>query len=90
VADVLPTAQETGSGDPEAELIDNVLGTHVPLEEAEAILKRLNFTSSDWAMGVGRLPRCSGRRDDSEDLVEEVGRSMATTVFSNAAGPPPR
>src|SRR5438132_1961367 len=42
-ADVYPRPQEPVRVDLRPALIDEVLGTHVPLEEAEAILKRLNF-----------------------------------------------
>src|SRR5467141_1322953 len=42
-ADVYPRPQEPVRVILKPELIDNVLGTHVPLEEAESILKRLNF-----------------------------------------------
>src|SRR5467141_2523709 len=42
-ADIYPRPQEPVRVILKPELIDNVLGTHVPLEEAESILKRLNF-----------------------------------------------
>src|SRR5438132_2701967 len=42
-ADVYPRPQEPVRVNLRPALIDNVLGTHVPLEEAESILKRLNF-----------------------------------------------
>jgi phenylalanyl-tRNA synthetase beta chain len=75
-ADVYPRPQEPVKVSMQPALIDEVLGTHVPLEEAEAILKRLNFhvkVLSDGAWDV--LPPVF-RLDVSipEDLVEEVGR----------------
>src|SRR5437867_2459132 len=42
-ADVYPRPQEPVRVNIRPALIDDVLGTHVPLEEAEAILKRLSF-----------------------------------------------
>jgi phenylalanyl-tRNA synthetase beta chain len=42
-ADVYPRPQEPIRVNLQPSLIDDVLGTHVPLEEAESILKRLNF-----------------------------------------------
>lgn len=75
-ADVYPRPQEPVRIDMRPSLIDDVLGTHVPLEEAESILKRLNFHVK--ADGDGRwdvLPPVF-RLDVTipEDLVEEVGR----------------
>jgi phenylalanyl-tRNA synthetase beta chain len=75
-ADVYPRPQEPVRIDLNPAKIDEVLGTHVPLEEAEAILKRLNFhvkVRSDGGWDV--LPPVF-RLDVSipEDLVEEVGR----------------
>ncbi len=75
-ADVYPSPQEPVRVSMRPALIDEVLGTHVPLEEAESILKRLNFhvkVLSDGAWDV--LPPVF-RLDVSipEDLVEEVGR----------------
>src|SRR5262245_42166629 len=42
-ADVYPRPQEPVRISLQPRLVDDVLGTHVPLEEAESILKRLNF-----------------------------------------------
>jgi phenylalanyl-tRNA synthetase beta chain len=57
-------------------LIDEVLGTHVPLEEAESILKRLNFHVKVMGDGEWDVLPPVFRLDISipEDLVEEVGR----------------
>src|SRR5437764_93978 len=75
-ADVYPRPQEPVRVNIRPALIDDVLGTHVPLEEAESILKRLNFhvkvmSDGDWDV----LPPVF-RLDVTipEDLVEEVGR----------------
>ena len=74
-ADVYPRPQEPVRVIFHPELIDDLLGTHVPLEEAESILKRLNFHvkvgHGEWDV----LPPVF-RLDVSipEDLVEEVGR----------------
>ena len=75
-ADVYPRPQEPVRVNLRPGLVDEVLGTHVPLEEAEAILKRLNFhvkvmSDGDWDV----LPPVF-RLDVTipEDLVEEVGR----------------
>ncbi len=75
-ADVYPRPQEPVRVNLRPGLVDEVLGTHVPLEEAEAILKRLNFHvkvlgDGDWDV----LPPVF-RLDVTipEDLVEEVGR----------------
>jgi len=75
-ADVYPRPQEPVRVSMRPALVDEVLGIHVPLEEAESILKRLNFhvkVLSDGAWDV--LPPVF-RLDVSipEDLVEEVGR----------------
>ncbi|MGH7765184.1 MAG: phenylalanine--tRNA ligase subunit beta, partial [Candidatus Dormibacteraceae bacterium] len=74
--DVYPRPQEPVRVNLRPALVDEVLGTHVPLEEAEAILKRLNFhvkvlSDGDWDV----LPPVF-RLDVTipEDLVEEVGR----------------
>ncbi len=74
--DVYPRPQEPVRINLRPALVDEILGTHVPLEEAEAILKRLNFHvkvlgDGDWDV----LPPVF-RLDVSipEDLVEEVGR----------------
>jgi phenylalanyl-tRNA synthetase beta chain len=57
-------------------LIDDVLGTHVPLEESESILKRLNFHVKVMGDGEWDVLPPVFRLDISipEDLVEEVGR----------------
>ncbi|MFI4971538.1 MAG: phenylalanine--tRNA ligase subunit beta [Hyphomicrobiales bacterium] len=75
-ADVYSRPQEPVRVNLRPGLVDEVLGTHVPLEEAEAILKRLNFhvkvlSDGDWDV----LPPVF-RLDVTipEDLVEEVGR----------------
>ena len=75
-ADVYPRPQEPILVNLRPALIDEVLGLHVPLEESEAILKRLNFhvkVTSDGEWDV--LPPVF-RLDVTipEDLVEEVGR----------------
>lgn len=75
-ADVYPRPQEPVRINLRPALIDEVLGVHVPLEEAEAILNRLHFHVR--VLGDGRwdvLPPVF-RLDVSipEDLVEEVGR----------------
>src|SRR6184192_4666153 len=75
-ADVYPRPQEPVRVNIRPSLIDDVLGTHVPLQEAESILKRLNFhvkvmDDGEWDIlpPVFRLDVSIG-----EDLVEEVGR----------------
>ena len=75
-ADVYPRPQEPVRVRLRPALVDEVLGTHVPLEESESILKRLNFhvralDDGDWDV----LPPVF-RLDVTipEDLVEEVGR----------------
>ena len=75
-ADVYPRPQQPVKIILKPDLVDRVLGTHVPLEEAESILKRLNFhvkvmSDGDWDV----LPPVF-RLDVAipEDLVEEVGR----------------
>ena len=75
-ADVYPRPQEPVRVRLRPALVDEVLGVHVPLEEAESILKRLNFhvralEDGDWDV----LPPVF-RLDVTipEDLVEEVGR----------------
>jgi phenylalanyl-tRNA synthetase beta chain len=75
-ADVYPRPQEPVRVRLRPGLVDDVLGLHVPLEEAESILKRLNFhvrplEDGDWDV----LPPVF-RLDVTipEDLVEEVGR----------------
>jgi phenylalanyl-tRNA synthetase beta chain len=75
-ADEYPRPQEPVRVRLRPALVDEVLGVHVPLEEAESILKRLNFhvrplEDGDWDV----LPPVF-RLDVTipEDLVEEVGR----------------
>jgi phenylalanyl-tRNA synthetase beta chain len=75
-ADVYPRPQEPVRVRLRPALVDEVLGVHVPLEEAESILKRLNFhvralEDGDWDV----LPPVF-RLDVTipEDLVEEIGR----------------
>ena len=57
-------------------LVDEVLGTHVPLEESESILKRLNFHVRVLEDGEWDVLPPVFRLDVTipEDLVEEVGR----------------
>ena len=75
-ADVYPRPQEPVRVILKPELIDDVLGTHVPLEEAESILKRLNFHVKVMGDGEWDVLPPVFRLDVSipEDLVEEVGR----------------
>ncbi len=75
-ADVYPRPQEPVRIDLQPAKIDEVLGTHVPLEEAEAILKRLNFHVKVRSDGEWDVLPPVFRLDVSipEDLVEEVGR----------------
>jgi phenylalanyl-tRNA synthetase beta chain len=75
-ADVYPRPQEPVRINLEPSLIDDVLGTHVPLEESEAILKRLNFHVKVRGDGEWDVLPPVFRLDVSipEDLVEEVGR----------------
>ena len=75
-ADVYPRPQEPVRVDLRPALIDEVLGTHVPLEEAEAILKRLNFHVKVQGDGEWDVLPPVFRLDVTipEDLVEEVGR----------------
>ena len=75
-ADVYPRPQEPVRVRLRPAQVDEVLGLHVPLEESESILKRLNFhvrplEDGDWDV----LPPVF-RLDVTipEDLVEEVGR----------------
>jgi phenylalanyl-tRNA synthetase beta chain len=75
-ADVYPRPQEPVRVRLRPALVDEVLGTHVPLLESESILKRLNFhvrvlDDGEWDV----LPPVF-RLDVTipEDLVEEVGR----------------
>ncbi|HEV2140583.1 MAG TPA: phenylalanine--tRNA ligase subunit beta, partial [Candidatus Dormibacteraeota bacterium] len=74
--DVYPHPQEPVRVNLRPALIDDVLGTHVPLEEAEAILKRLNFHVKVMGDGEWDVLPPVFRLDVTipEDLVEEVGR----------------
>jgi phenylalanyl-tRNA synthetase beta chain len=75
-ADVYPRPQQPVRINLQPAKIDEVLGTHVPLEEAEAILKRLNFHVQVRSDGEWDVLPPVFRLDLSipEDLVEEVGR----------------
>jgi phenylalanyl-tRNA synthetase beta chain len=75
-ADVYPRPQEPVLINVRPQLIDDVLGAHVPLEEAEAILKRLNFHVKVGGDGEWDVLPPVFRLDVTipEDLVEEVGR----------------
>ena len=75
-ADVYPRPQEPVRVNMRPALIDGILGTHVPLEEAEAILKRLNFHVKVRGDGEWDVLPPVFRLDVTipEDLVEEVGR----------------
>ncbi len=75
-ADVYPRPQEPVRINLRPALVDEVLGTHVPLEEAEAILKRLNFHVRVLGDGEWDVLPPVFRLDVTipEDLVEEVGR----------------
>jgi phenylalanyl-tRNA synthetase beta chain len=75
-ADVYPRQQEPIRINMRPALVDEVLGTHVPLEEAESILKRLNFHVKVAGDGMWDVLPPVFRLDVTipEDLVEEVGR----------------
>ena len=75
-ADVYPRPQEPIRVNLRPGLVDDVLGMHVPLEEAEAILKRLNFHVRVLGDGEWDVLPPVFRLDVTipEDLVEEVGR----------------
>jgi phenylalanyl-tRNA synthetase beta chain len=75
-SDVYPRPQEPVRINLRPALVDEVLGTHVPLEEAEAILKRLNFHVKVLGDGEWDVLPPVFRLDVTipEDLVEEVGR----------------
>jgi len=75
-ADVYPRPQEPIRVNLRPSLIDDVLGTHVPLEEAESILRRLNFHVKVQGDGEWDVLPPVFRLDVTipEDLVEEVGR----------------
>src|SRR5256884_848889 len=75
-SDVYPRPQQPVRVILRPELIDSVLGVHVPLEEAESILKRLNFHVKVMGDGEWDVLPPVFRLDVTipEDLVEEVGR----------------
>ena len=75
-ADIYPRPQEPVRINLRPVMIDQVLGTHVPLEDAEAILKRLNFHVKVRGDGEWDVLPPVFRLDVAipEDLVEEVGR----------------
>lgn len=74
--DVYPRPQEPVRINIRPALVDEILGTHVPLEEAEGILKRLNFHVKVLGDGEWDVLPPVFRLDVNlpEDLVEEVGR----------------
>lgn len=75
-ADVYPRPQEPGRVRFRPEKIDAVLGVHVPLQEMEAILKRLDFQVRVQDDGEWDLLPPVYRLDVGipEDVAEEVGR----------------
>jgi phenylalanyl-tRNA synthetase beta chain len=75
-ADVYPRPQEPVRVNLRPALVDDVLGAHVPLEEAEAILKRLNFHVKVLGDGEWDVLPPVFRLDVTipQDLVEEIGR----------------
>ncbi len=75
-ADLYPHPQQPVRVNLKPALIDDILGTHVPLEEAESILKRLNFHVKVMGDGEWDVLPPVFRLDVAipEDLVEEVGR----------------
>ena len=75
-ADVYPRPQEPIRVRFRPSLVDEVLGLHVPLEEAESILKRLNFHVRALEDGEWDVLPPVFRLDVTipQDLVEEVGR----------------
>ncbi|HEY2599669.1 MAG TPA: phenylalanine--tRNA ligase subunit beta [Candidatus Dormibacteraeota bacterium] len=75
-ADVYPLPQEPVRVRFRPGLIDEMLGLHVPLEEAESILKRLNFHVRPLEDGEWDVLPPVFRLDVTipQDLVEEVGR----------------
>jgi phenylalanyl-tRNA synthetase beta chain len=75
-ADVYPRPQEPVRVRLRPALVDEVLGIHVPLEEAESILKRLTFHVRALEDGEWDVLPPVFRLDVTipEDLVEEVGR----------------
>ena len=74
--DVYPHPQEPVRVRLRPALVDEVLGLHVPLEEAESILKRLNFHVRALEGGEWDVLPPVFRLDVTipEDLVEEIGR----------------
>ncbi|HKV87986.1 MAG TPA: phenylalanine--tRNA ligase subunit beta [Candidatus Dormibacteraeota bacterium] len=75
-ADVYPRPQEPVLVRLKPSLVDDILGLHVPLEEAEAILVRLGFHVKVLGDGEWDVLPPVFRLDVAipEDLVEEVGR----------------
>jgi phenylalanyl-tRNA synthetase beta chain len=75
-ADVYPRPQEPVRVRLRPGLVDEILGLHVPLEEAESILKRLNFHVRALEDGEWDVLPPVFRLDVTipQDLVEEVGR----------------
>ncbi|HEX3508931.1 MAG TPA: phenylalanine--tRNA ligase subunit beta [Candidatus Dormibacteraeota bacterium] len=75
-ADVYPRPQEPVRIRFRPALVDEILGLHVPLEEAESILKRLNFHVRALEDGEWDVLPPVFRLDVTipQDLVEEVGR----------------
>ena len=75
-ADVYPRPQEPVRVRLRPALVDEILGLHVPLEEAESILKRLNFHVRALEDGEWDVLPPVFRLDVTipQDLVEEVGR----------------
>jgi phenylalanyl-tRNA synthetase beta chain len=74
--DVYPRPQEPVRVRLRPALVDEILGLHVPLEEAESILKRLNFHVRALEDGEWDVLPPVFRLDVTipQDLVEEVGR----------------
>jgi phenylalanyl-tRNA synthetase beta chain len=75
-ADVYPRPQEPVRVRLRPALVDEILGLHVPLEEAESIFKRLNFHVRALEDGEWDVLPPVFRLDVTipQDLVEEVGR----------------
>ncbi|MFI5283104.1 MAG: phenylalanine--tRNA ligase subunit beta [Candidatus Dormibacterales bacterium] len=75
-ADVYPRPQEPVRINLRPAMVDEVLGMHVPIEESEAILKRLNFHVQVLPEGEWNVLPPVFRLDATipEDLVEEIGR----------------
>ncbi len=74
--DVYPVPQEPVRVTVDPARIDRILGVHVPLEEAEAILRRLDFTIRLNPEGTWDVLPPVFRLDIAlvEDVAEEVGR----------------